>query len=177
MGERMKRKWKGGETKTDSEMKAFRVWTGGVQRGRFLLTRAVGGMWTSPTVQQDQHWLTHREKFTGEFLVTWVHRHFPMVPLGWYQWQEASTAGPRKGRGSHHCTATAWDKLMDQQSYPRLFATCARLNQQKIALFSTANDSILSINYHSLRALQEEYFAFRGQISSLFSLSKTWQKC
>lgn len=110
--------------------------------GQTACREAVGGMWTSPT---DQHWLTHRDKFTRDLLVTWVHGHFPMVTQGWYEWQEASTAGPRKGRGSHHCR----DKLMDQQSYPRPFATCARLNQshqQKIALFSTATNSKLSMD-------------------------------
>lgn len=35
-------------------------------------------------------WLTQGDEFTGDLLATWVNRDFPMVPLGWHQWQEAS---------------------------------------------------------------------------------------
>lgn len=35
-------------------------------------------------------WLTQGDKFTGDLLATWVNRRFPMAPLGWHQWQEAS---------------------------------------------------------------------------------------
>lgn len=33
---------------------------------------------------------TQKDKFTGDLLRTSVTGHFPMVPLGWYQWQKAS---------------------------------------------------------------------------------------
>lgn len=100
------------ENKEIFEMKAFRVWTDGMQRGRFLLTRAVGGMWHSSTPQQEQRWLTQGDEFTGDLLLTRVHGHFPRVPLGWHS-------------RSHRCRAAARDRQMDQQFPP----TCTPLNQ------------------------------------------------
>lgn len=138
MGGRMRQEWKGGENKEIFEMKAFRAWTDGTQRGGFLLTRAVGGMWNSCTPQQEQRRLTQGDEFTGDLLLAPGSRTLSQGSL-WLGISGSRNMSPVPTA----CRAAARDHQTDQQFHP----TCTQLEPvTPVTANYPANNSILSIN-------------------------------